>query len=404
MVRFTWFARWLLVGFLGLTTFSVFAQGVTSTEAYTSCLTSYSNWSTAVLASGKCGDHGVDYEFVPSSSGCQKASEPSKFYTYNQRINAVYCSTGDSHFEGPTIAECSDNVEKGGCASFYFSSFDGDPESNKCADVQSFDSSLLRAGTANGSGGTCYNGCSYNVSVGYSGTWPAGHMENSFVPTGHACNGEPAATSDAPQGPLDVPGQTPDSSVNPSDGQKTGPDASGGLTCDSPPACTGDAIACNQLYQSWAGRCKEGKDVDLSGVESRLNTLHSDNLDTQSRLDTLHSDNVAIKGGLNELHNDNGYLRTGLNQLHNDNSDVFSSNGEVGDVSGVRQKIVLSPDSLDQSGFGFSRSCFIEPIHVAVGSGFVDVNFSDYCDILVWVGYLVVAFASFLSCYILIRV
>lgn len=404
MVCFNRFARWLLVGVFGLTSFSAFAQ-VTSTQAYSSCSSAYNASVVSNIGETKCGG-----SYSNNTSYIRTLGSSSKSCTLDFSNKRFVMSTcyDEQHYDCVTGATTyTSSTCPGSLTSYYYTVFDGDPtkpEPNKCADVQSFNSSSLRAGTANGSGGTCYNGCSYNVSVGYVGTWPAGHMENSFVPTGNACNGEPSATSDAPAEPLDVDGQTPDSSVNPSNGQNTGPDASGGLTCDSPPACTGDAIACNQLYQAWAGRCKEGKDVDLSGIESRLNTLHSDNLDTQSGLNTLHSDNVDIKGGLNELHNDNGYLRTGLNQLHQDTSDVFSSNGEVGDVGGVRQNISLSPDSLDQSGFGFSRSCFIEPIHIAVGAGFVDVNFSDYCDILVWVGYLVVAFASFLSCFILIRV
>ncbi|MCC8582203.1 hypothetical protein LN482_01655, partial [Xanthomonas euvesicatoria pv. euvesicatoria] len=61
----------------------------------------------------------------------------------------------------------------------------------------------------------------------------------------------------------------PDDADNGADGgtgNETDNTASGGGTCDAAPACSGDGIACNSLYQQWRTRCAvEGQGGKVTG-------------------------------------------------------------------------------------------------------------------------------------------
>lgn len=242
----------------------------------------------------------------------------------------------------------------------------------------------IRAVGGNGTGDICYQDCAYSVAIGYSGTWPSGKVTFDAISLGRTCNPSDSASTNEPlppdSPPLDIPDKTPNPNPDPSDGTKNS--SSGGGDCTASPVCSGDAIQCNILYQSWAARCNNtaggsvggpgsggGNDTDLTGVENKLQTLINQN---------------------DELFNDNGQ----------------SWGVDDGDWAGLKATKTLSVDDLNTQGLGFPRSCnFFEQktINVGVTSFTIDLNSTGVCNIFTWSGYLLVALASFAGCMILIR-
>lgn len=254
-------------------------------------------------------------------------------------------------------------------------------EVDQCLTTSDINNFSMRAPTSNGSGDVCYQGCAYNISVGYEGTWPVGKIFYDATSLKRACNSNDKPPTNQPlppdSPPLDLPGQTPEPGPPPGNGNSNNNGSSGGGDCTSPPVCQGDSIQCNLLFQTWSIRCEnkgnngnnggdggDGGDVnvDLSGVESRLD------------------------------------------QLHQDNADVFKNENNVINTDGIKQKLEFSTDKLDMSGMGFNRSCHFDPISIPVGDTTFSADFNLACGIFNWTGYLVVALASFLGCFILIRV
>jgi hypothetical protein len=120
----------------------------------------------------------------------------------------------------------------------------------------------------------CSGGCVYDGGINLDGT-------TSYLPSGGTCSNEPPplidSDGDGVADPLDAfpndpnessdsdgdgvgdnadtdPGH-PDNGGDNGDGNESDNQASGGGTCNSPPACSGDAIACNTNYQVWKARC-----------------------------------------------------------------------------------------------------------------------------------------------------
>lgn len=252
-----------------------------------------------------------------------------------------------------------------------------------CLNTPDIEDAPFRSPSPNGSGNVCHNGCAYEVATGYIGTWPSGRLDFSAASLGRACtpsddpSSDPEMPDDTP--PLDIPGETPDTGPDPSDGE-SGESSSGGGTCASAPVCTGNAIQCNILYQTWATRCSnrdggneggdpgEGGIADLTEVENTLNQIE------QNQRDAWEGE--AGPGG----------------------------DGDFSSLGGSKQ---FSPSDLDTSGLGFPRSCPYtgsDP-QITIGSTSITIPFSTsgVCSIYEWSGYLVVALAVFLGCFILIK-
>lgn len=259
---------------------------------------------------------------------------------------------------------------------------------DQCSDKPDFVSSTLRSPSPNGSGSVCHQSCVYNVFVSYIGTYPSGRLEFDFQSLNKQCTNEPDAVTENsnPDDPLDLPDYADPKTPDPGDGTDK---SSGGENCSSPPQCSGNSVQCNILYQTWAGRCRntEGEDgegnyppgqggegggegTDVSGIEERLDKIDQNMLDMWRG-----SDNIGP-----------------------------GSDENFGGLIGQR---TLSSNDLNKSGFSFSRSCnFFEDYDFSVGGAtfVIPMQSSGFaCNIFIWTGYLVLAFAAFYACVILIR-
>lgn len=245
-----------------------------------------------------------------------------------------------------------------------------------CANKPSNPESPFCSSSPNGSGPTCFEGCAYDVAVSYIGTWPSGRLQCSTTSLNRECepnDKDPAEPPGSDDPPLDLDGQTPDTGPDPSDGSGE-ENASGGGTCASPPVCTGNAIQCSILFQTWATRCRdsdgEGEDLDLTEVETTLDEIEQNQRDAWNGSDDIGP----------------------------------GSDGNFGSLVGTK---TFSSSDLNASGLGFPRSCpytASDPT-ITVGEGSVTLPFSSsgVCSIYAWSGYLVVALAAFLGCFILIK-
>lgn len=381
LLYFNRFTRWLLACIVGLT-FSNFAFAnagafPTRSDAYLQCLTDYNNtvsyFSSAETSNAKyavdgggimCVENKATKRFICQVNALRyaKVANPvPQEVTANPRCQTTWTSPGNT-------TRCSN------CGVAYtYTTVD-----EICGNDE-FESTSMRAPTANGTGNVCQGSCAYSVSVGYNGTWPTGNVYYTYTGLNRECTAEdeePTEEELDPDTPLDIDGETPKPGPEPGDGEK--PSSSGGGTCDDPPKCQGDAIQCNILYQSWANRCKGGsggeggeggEGTDLTGVENKLQTL--------------------------------------INQ----NNEIFSDDGKSwgvddGDWGGLKATKTLSVNDLDTQGLGFPRSCnFFEEKTISVGvtSFTIDFNSTGVCNIFTWSGYLLVALASFAGCMILIR-
>lgn len=146
-------------------------------------------------------------------------------------------------------------------------------------------------------GNVCYQGCTYTYVLDAS----AG---NFFAPTGTTCT-----STDAPEPKIDTDGDgvpddedafpndpnesqdtdgdgigdnadtAPDDPTNGDDdgeGNESDNSAGGGGTCDAPPSCEGDGIACNTNFQAWKTRCAvEGLGGKVTGDPTNCNASYT---------------------------------------------------------------------------------------------------------------------------------
>lgn len=219
MVSFNRFIGWCLVGAVGLTSsqFS-FAATVTTTKpaANVSCLDAASAAITAGATDAKCIFKDLAPRLTPSPPiyggyFCilrkENTTNPNPA---NHSISVGYCNGGSS---STTICVGSGDNGLQICRNSYNSWV---PTQTSVAQVMGFDNfaahlwstnvdpcqnsqdilnSGYRAPTPNGTGSVCHNGCVYDVSVGYTGTWPIGSVFFDMSAAKRQCNGEPTATN-----------------------------------------------------------------------------------------------------------------------------------------------------------------------------------------------------------------
>lgn len=243
----------------------------------------------------------------------------------------------------------------------YYSTNNDGPD---CTDKPSFDSRTLRAPTPNGSGDVCYQGCSYTVALGYVGTYPAGYLQYSFLSNNRQClpDEEPPqdTTIDPPEPPDEPLDLDPDHGgvekpVDPGPGRDSDGhgSSSGGGTCDAPPACTGDSIQCNILFQTWSTRCAVTNLGDDGGGQNGDNPWDGK---TQEPGDT--------------------------------------------DVSQfISDEVIDGADFLDSSGMGLPRSCpQLDNYSLNVFGSVIEIDFmSRFCGATSWVGPFMVLLGSYLG-------
>lgn len=135
----------------------------------------------------------------------------------------------------------------------------------------------------------------------------------------------------------------------------------GGSDCNSPPACSGDAVMCGVVRQQWYTMCSAKKGSDQ-----------------------LHKDLAGDGNGPSDL----DALKSQYSQGDAWSAPDTSLDGTVG---GQANKGVY-----DQSGFGWQRQCPIKDIPISLGTlGSFNVPASNGCIVGQWLSALIVGFALF---------
>lgn len=131
---------------------------------------------------------------------------------------------------------------------------------------------------------------------------------------------------------------------------------SGGLDCNSPPICSGDAVNCAVVSQTWMARCQSHKDLDQ---------LHKDLTDTGD----FEKPGPVSQG------------------------DVWTD-GSAGTGNAIADNALQG--HFDESGLGFSTQCPLHDLTVELpgGHSFV-IPFTDGCQFGDWIRAVVIAFALF---------
>lgn len=439
MVPFNRFVGWCLVGLVGLISFDASAVTVIARANYNSQVLARSACVDAALnvsanfpqtSNAAYGQYSSDFQLELSCETVLPSGLSTGFvHSYQCGFSYMYKATATSTPYKrygtcglPTATSWAVNCSSTGGVTcdprvyaYQFQTLDP----NLCSGKPEYTSRTLRAPTPSGTGSVCHEGCVASVSVGYfGGKYPNGYLEFAFNYNGNVCNGEPQPISEpliqdadgdgkddgtdpCPNDPSDtcnIPDDTKDTDGDgvpdhkdpypndPNDGKDDGSGdetdntASGGGTCVTPPSCGGDAIQCNQLFQLWSIRCGKGEGTAQ---------------EPGSGTDGNGGEGTDVKG-----------IEDRLDQLHEDNENIFADPDAVISTDGIHQSVEYTADDLDGSGMGFPRSCNFQPISVPVGAGSVQINFgsSGACEIFNWTGLLVVGLASFLGCFILIRV
>lgn len=259
---------------------------------------------------------------------------------------------------------------------------------NTCGDKPEFDSTTLRAPTNSGTGNVCYQSCQYVVSWWYKGTYPAGQLHYTFSPTGAVCaptDAEPDPVPNDtlppevdPDTPLDLPPEDGgvDKPIDPGAGRDENGNgsSSGGGSCDAPPACTGESIQCNILYQTWSTRCEAQRIANGDGGTGEGEGVGADVKDIKDKLTDVFG------------------------------NDEIDSTGPIPGLS-VRD-ITIDSSMLDESGLGLSRACpavMAQPLVYSFMGSTQSIDFSPYCQLLEIVGALIVVLASYVALRILLR-
>ena len=402
LVRTSWFIGCLLVGFLGLIPGFASASTITNTktEAHTACL----NSSQTALSNGAIESRCFFKDLTPRTTST--TTTYGGYFCIQRRGSGTsftvrYCDKSTSSIIGSfsggsaqnNSIEFYNNYNLGATTTVTsalglddFSSFFWATTEDVCLNAPDVDPSPFHAPTQSLTGDVCHNGCAYLIATAYIGTWPSGHVEFSAYSLKRACTSEDSPSTSEPipkeTPPLDIPGETPDKVPDPSDGT-SGNSSSGGGSCDSAPVCSGDAIQCNILYQTWATRCSNTKGGDGSGDGSGNG---SGNGDGQNIVDAVNGVGNKVDG------------------LSNKMSDIFGDGSEDANLSGFVSDEDVTADMFDSSGWGFSRSCPLQTSRqITAGPLNFDIDLTIFCSILSWSGYLIVAIGSFLAVYIVLR-
>lgn len=446
MVRFNWFLGCCLVGLLGLAPSISFAQAapaLTSCQQYAAAaanactIDSTTNTFRQLVVDVNCAyiepssapENTVSYAYRArclNSDGSVNAypmepepgSAPSIFFN-NVSYPALLPGVSSAYQTAP-ISGVSVTLPYRGFISL--GSSEPEPE---CPDWTAGEFSGWKAPTPNGSGNVCIDGCLASIALSsppgplYVGEW----------------QGQTCTSSDAPA-PLPVQdSDLPDDPEAPGTGEPGDPNAppgtgGGGFHCDAPPVCNGDGVTCSMLYQQWRHRCTDqsdgiaaqegfGRVVDSvnegassigSSVDATTSAVNEAGLkidgttaavnEVSNRLDGIGDNIAGIQTGVIETHNQ-------LSGLRGDLGGAFSDGGvgaDEGVLGGLVGGVTLSTDSLDDSGWGLSRSCPTwQNITFPLGGSMVTIPLSDFeghCTIFEWSGLLLLA----LSAYVALRI
>lgn len=265
----------------------------------------------------------------------------------------------------------------------------------------------------------CSDGCQYIVSGPPLGWSPSGSI-CSVGPTSPKPVADPDSDGDGVTDTHDEfpddPGETtdsdgdgvgdngdsaPDDPANGGDtpGDEDGDDegdnaASGGGTCGAPPQCTGDGIACNQLFQQWKTRCAvESGQAKLAGTVTDCNAPPPPCMGDHFNCTTLYYLRQAAC-------NDGGTAPGGDGEAAQEIRDMLKGDGNANagqDGPGHEPGDLWSDDdgdwTPDDMGFGLSRSCPAPPT-IIIGGQSRTLDVSGLCNLAGVIAALVLLMAA----------
>ncbi|WP_267122782.1 hypothetical protein [Xanthomonas sacchari] len=197
----------------------------------------------------------------------------------------------------------------------------------------------------------------------------------------------------------------PDDEDSDDDGKDDKSSFSGGDSCDSPPACSGDPVMCGQARIQWRIDCNTRRNRNISGgacgsppicTGEKCDAMEYASLLMQWRTAcALEKGAGGSAGGFGQKDSDNLAAVKGALTGNAGNPDI----GEGGDPSGAftdGSNSTAGDGKLDTSGFGYGRSCPTVP-DVSVFGQAIHFDTSAFCSFLVLGGQLVLVFAALAS-------
>lgn len=161
----------------------------------------------------------------------------------------------------------------------------------------------------------------------------------------------------------DTAPEDPDNGADDGEGNESDNVAAGGGTCQAPPTCSGDGIACAQLYQQWRTRCAvEGERQGVTGTACGEIELKCTGMGVQQCYDLYYAKKAAC--ALEGMAGEGGDEEGDDDENNNGQPDWTEVDGLADDGSGDdpdspnRGIIPIGTDRLDEGGlFGGSRAC-----------------------------------------------
>lgn len=188
--------------------------------------------------------------------------------------------------------------------------------------------------------------------------------------------------------------------------------SSGGGNCSAPPVSSGDGIAAQIAYQTWATRCaverlhattaKAATDASSGGSVSVDMTATNGKLDTANT--KAEAGNALATEGNAKLAGIQSNTASGAAKLAQI-SDGAAADMSVGDLEGVPGAVASGSDSgnqefgaegLDETGYGAGSTCPVPQSFDVMGQTFTP-DISIFCDFMEITGLLVLALGAFAS-------
>lgn len=253
--------------------------------------------------------------------------------------------------------------------------------------------------------------------TGFTSYAPIGWLQNECIPNGGDEDGDgiPNNTDTTPMQPgtttTDTDGDgVPDSEdIAPNDptngdgttASKADNVSTGGGSCDAPPVSTGDQIAAQIAYQTWATRCavERLKNVTVAQGESGGTTGSGLTTGQASDLAAVKSNTAAGNGKLDSIIGNTGATASAVAALQlEDTSTPGAGRGDDGQpasgaAAGHGEETEYGAGGLDQTGMGLGSTCPVMPA-IDVGGYTITPDTGLMCDFLTACGALVFLFAS----------
>lgn len=206
----------------------------------------------------------------------------------------------------------------------------------------------------------------------------------------------------------------PDSDQDPNDNKnnKDGKQFSGGDNCNVPPTCSGDPIMCGQARIQWRIDCNTRRNTNIAGgVCGSMPVCTGESCKAMEHAQLIMQWRTACaveelaRKGLNGDGEGQGTTpvpdTSGVGDGALESALGVNGEGEPGDAftdgsEGGQEGGVPGADGLDDSGFGWSRSCPSPPSIDLMGQS-ITINLGPFCNWMALGGWLVMIMAALLS-------